>query len=362
MSAIMPESYIKLVRFDVTKENQITFPDGVAQVNYFKNTLEGIEAEDFTYIRQEQKIRFPYIIDQVENYNYLIVQNLPYNYKYYFYYITDMKYVNDNMTDVFIKLDVFQTYQFDFIYKKSFIEREHVNNDSIGLHTVPEGLELGEYIVDNYEYNTLFDSTVLVVTANKRFNETEEQPLFPPVTDLNGIFTYGWVYVCENLTDLTILIHAYTSNGYSGGSESITNMYFVPRSTINWDCVQELPSGYGDTVVKRYNTTSANVPLIYHENYTKASSLNGYTPKNKKLLTFPYCFMVVSNNNGNSNIFYYEKFKSNTCDFTFSCIPTPGASIKLSPYNYTENYGYDEDEGLIARKIPLHELGNSVLF
>lgn len=67
MSAITPESYIKLVRFDVTKENQITFPDGVAQVNYFKNTLEGIEAEDFTYIRQEQKIRFPYIIDQIEN-------------------------------------------------------------------------------------------------------------------------------------------------------------------------------------------------------------------------------------------------------------------------------------------------------
>ena len=57
-----------------------------------------------------------------------------------------MEYVNDNMTDVYIKLDVFQTYQFDFQYKKCFVEREHVNDDTVGLHTVPENLETGEYI------------------------------------------------------------------------------------------------------------------------------------------------------------------------------------------------------------------------
>ena len=77
---INPQSYVKLVRFDVTKENQITFSDGVAQVDYFRNVLNGIEASDFTYIRQENKIRFPYIIDEIETFNYLIVQNLPYNY------------------------------------------------------------------------------------------------------------------------------------------------------------------------------------------------------------------------------------------------------------------------------------------
>lgn len=36
---IVPQSYIKLVRFDVTKENQITFSDGVTQVDYFRNVL-----------------------------------------------------------------------------------------------------------------------------------------------------------------------------------------------------------------------------------------------------------------------------------------------------------------------------------
>lgn len=351
MSAITPESYIKLVRFDVTKENQITFPDGIAQVNYFKNTLEGIEAEDFTYIRQEQKIRFPYIIDQIENYNYLIVQNLPYNYKYYFYYITDMKYVNDNMTDVFIKLDVFQTYQFDFIYKKSFIEREHVNNDSIGLHTVPEGLETGEYVVNSYQYETLFDSQAIIVLANKPA-DSDDSEMIQSATSLGGIFVYGMCYVCESDVDLFDILGCYTYNNYSGGIDSINTMYLVPRSCIDFTKIEEksvVYSGHAYTL-KEY---ASPVPNVYHVNYAKASSLDGYVPKNKKLLTFPYCFLVGSNNNGNSNVYQYEKFKYNTCDFTFSCVPVAGASIKMTPYNYTENYGYDEEEGLVAGKFPL---------
>ena len=319
MSAITPDSYIKLVRFDVTKENQITFPDGVAQVNYFKNTLEGIEADDFSYIRQEEKIRFPYLIDEIETYNYLIVQNLPYNYKYYFYYITDMKYVNDNMTDVYIKLDVFQTYQFDFVYKKCFVEREHVNNDSIGLHTVPEGLETGEYVVNSYQYETLLDSQTIVVLTNKPA-DSDDSMIINSATSLGGIFVYGMCYICESDVDLFDLLDCYTYNTFSGGIDSINTMYLVPRCCIDFSRIDEKTVTYDGKyfTIKEY---SSPVPMVYHENYSKPSTLDGYTPKNKKLLTFPYCFLVGSNNNGNSNIYHYEKFKNNTCDFTFSCCP-----------------------------------------
>ena len=55
MSVITPESYIKLVRFDVTKENQITFSDGVAQIDYFRNTLQGVELEASSYQRKDYK-------------------------------------------------------------------------------------------------------------------------------------------------------------------------------------------------------------------------------------------------------------------------------------------------------------------
>ena len=37
---------------------------------------------------------------------------------------------------------------FDITFKQCFVEREHVNDDTFGKHTVPEGLEYGEYIVN----------------------------------------------------------------------------------------------------------------------------------------------------------------------------------------------------------------------
>ena len=320
MSAITPDSYVKLVRFDVTKENQITFPDGVAQVNYFRETLEGIEASDFTYIRQEKKIRFPYIIDYIEKYNYLIVQNTPYNYKYYFYYITNMEYVTDNMTDVYIKLDVFQTYQFDFQYKKCFVEREHVNSDTVGEHTVPEGLETGEYYVNSYSYYSDFDSTCLMVLANRNVNETSQslEDDRPPVSYLNGIMIYGRAYICESYLDLANLLYWFSHNQYSGGTDSITAMYFVPKTCINWSDITHVYMPESD--ILRY---SSDLPMVYHHSISKPTAIDNYTPKNKKLLTFPYCFLVGSNNNGSSNIYKYEKFTSSDCEFTFNCIPTP---------------------------------------
>lgn len=243
MSAITPDSYIKLVRFDVTKENQITFPDGVYQVDYFTNVLEGLVLEASSYQRKDYKVRFPAGIDSIEQYNYMVVQNKPYSYKYYFYYITDMTYINDEMTEVQIKLDVFQTYQFDFVYKKCYVEREHVNSDLIGEHTIPEGLETGEYYVNTYDYYDNFDRMCLIVTASKPVNATSQYPndVGIPVASLNGIMTYGKVYICENPIDLNSLLLAFSNNQYSGGTDSITNMYFVPRKCINWDDVSLVP-------------------------------------------------------------------------------------------------------------------------
>jgi len=319
MSAITPESYIKLVRFDVTKENQITFSDGVQQVDYFRNTLDGVVLEASSYQRKDYKVRFPAPIDTIEKYNYMIVQNVPYNYKYFFYYITDMIYINDEMTEVQIKLDVFQTYQFDFVYKKCFVEREHVNSDLVGEHTVPEGLETGEYYVNTYDYYDNFDSMCLIVTASKPVDATSQFPndVLNLTSSLNGITTYGKVYVCESYVNLTSLLQAFSSNTHSGGTDSITNMYFVPRSCINWNDISIVPA---PDIIYEY---SSNLPLIYNYTISKPSALDGYMPKNKKLLTFPYCYLVASNNNGSSNIYKYEKFKSSGCEFDFSCIPTP---------------------------------------
>jgi hypothetical protein len=87
--------------------------------------------------------------------------------KYYYAYITDIKFINPDMTEIKIKTDVFQTWQFDFIYKECFVEREHVNNDSVGLHTIPEGLETGEFIVNKREKFSGLTRLVYLVNAKR---------------------------------------------------------------------------------------------------------------------------------------------------------------------------------------------------
>ena len=53
-------------------------------------------------------------------------KNNNYTDKWFYAFITGMRYINDNLTEVSIVTDVFQTWQFDLIYKQSFVEREIV--------------------------------------------------------------------------------------------------------------------------------------------------------------------------------------------------------------------------------------------
>ena len=93
--------------------------------------------------------------------------------------------------------------------------------------------------------------------------------------------------------------------------------------------------------------------MYIQKTISKPTSIDGYTPKNKKLLTFPYCYLNVSNNNGVTNSYLYELFKDNQAIFNIKGVPSVGGSIKCVPYQYKcggENN--NEDEGIMAGKYP----------
>lgn len=97
---------------------------------------------------------------------------------------------------------------------------------------------------------------------------------------------------------------------------------------------------------------SFNEPVSREVYCPKATSLDGYAPKNKKLLTFPYCYILLSNNNGSSNLLQYEKFKGQNCHFTIYGIPTTNGSIKCVPNSYSYDSEAIEEEGIVAGKFP----------
>lgn len=68
--------------------------------------------------------------------------------------------------------------------------------------------------------------------------------------------------------------------------------------------------------------------MIYHG---RPTNLSGYTPKNKKLLTYPYCYLTF---NPSGNIYRYEDFINGVPLFNAYCEINPNPEVRILPKNY----------------------------
>ena len=147
--------------------------------------------------------------------NYVAFNNKSVGNKWYFGFITNVKYINPRTTRISFKLDVFSTWYERFNINKAFIEREHVDDDTVGKHTIPEGLETGDYVtngIENLSYGSFYYiasiSEDLLNNDNTNNNSITTPPTIPLTyhaipttettiaeTDTNGdnayIFTAG---------------------------------------------------------------------------------------------------------------------------------------------------------------------------
>lgn len=157
---ITPETNIILLQVPLTLDNnnQITFTNKQQQFDYFYN-LPKIVSENCSYLRDNSVIRFANNINELYNFNYVMYQNSNYSDKWFYAFITNLEYKNDNLTDISIVTDIFQTWQFDIVFKPSFVEREmiDINLDIPGINLIPEGLETGEYKIADSFGHSLFN-------------------------------------------------------------------------------------------------------------------------------------------------------------------------------------------------------------
>jgi len=237
--AVSPQTEIRLLQvpFELDNKNQLTFSNLQAQQNYFLS-LQNLQADNCTYQRKDNVIRFPAHIDTILNYNYVMYQNEAYTNKWFYAFITDMKYINDNMTEITIATDVFQTWQFDIVYKKMFIEREHVSDDTVGLHTIPENLDVGEVIEEAETEDT---------SLSEYFWIAIESSWLPTDNSASGGIQYSAITVynksvfgnrillfkINSLTDyINVGLYIIRTNG-DGHIADIQNIFVVPDALIN---------------------------------------------------------------------------------------------------------------------------------
>ena len=296
------------------------------------------QADNYSFLRPTESIMAGFTYAQCLQANYIAFQNPDYSNKWFFAWIDDVIYKGDKNTEIKFTIDAWSTWFDHWTKKQCYVMRHHVNDDIVGRYTLPEGLETGDYICDSYEKLNIFDDVKYIIQVTEWVTSGTK----PLATNFGGVYSAGGAYICSNITEVINIIQSFPE---TARAEAIFGVYMCPSFLIN---------NTSDSA--KYSGQSS--PMYSQKEITKPTTLDGFTPKNKKLLTFPYCFINLSNNNGTINSYQYELFNEideapNKCIFNIKGVPTVGASIKCNPFNYKiKNEQNNEDEGIIGGKFP----------
>lgn len=361
---ITPATTVNLVKTKLENDykNQLTFANKQAQTSYFEG-LTSVSFSDYTYVKKDSKIRVEANIDDIINYNYLYYENNFPTDKRYYCFITNMEYVNENCTDVYIETDVFQTYQFDITFGTCYVEREHTNDDTVGANTIPEGLETGEYIINkvsadpyNLEKITTNDKAVkwgYIVAASLNITRDNQgwhvtKSNFGKI--FNGVYSSVYYYYTNSSSVLNDMLSAITTEGIE--LDNIKFMFVAPY----WVCGENLSPVQNAFWDISQSLVPAEVNFTISPVRQIGNSIYGtYTPKNNKLYTGEYRYLLIDNGAGGTSKFNYEDF-SNPASLSFNMqgILCEGCNIRLFPNNYKSNLTNEEANqfGMNLGKLP----------
>lgn len=329
------------VRLDSRYEHSIYFADKAAQEEYFAGKVVKTFPA-YSYLRKSWSIKIEGTLEQAKGCNYLYFRNTPSG-KTYFYFISRIEYVNDNTVELFLEMDVIQTFMFDWELLPCFVERQHTETDKLGEHTVDEGLEMGApYCTgrlnllqpqtgDQNNMCIMIMSTVNPASTNETAVKTRPLPyLYNNVfsgVKLWAVDAADWVAWGQQMDTLDSL----------GGSEGILAMWMYPKSLVvlggedTWD---------SDVLVHTVeHARGMNDGIVYEltEDVDSRYLGTGFRPKNYKLYGYPYCYMYATNNMGSSAVYRWEFWpapEDGGPAFVVTGSLTPDGGARLIPMNY----------------------------
>ena len=293
-------------------------------------------SNNYSFIRSEKNvIKTSFLYNDALKCNYMAFQNPDYSNKWFFAFIDDVEYANDGTSKIHYTIDEFSTW-YDYWYTEPcFVLREHVNDDTIGLHTVPEGLEIGDYVVNltgDVETN-LYTTELICIGVSWLPDNT---PFSTPNRVYGGVFS-GMYYILFKFTEsASKFVQAYAD---LGRLENVINIFMIPISIANVDYNDGWSTGdLGNQTGINFRVlpNSAGVITLRNAdiNLTIPTTLNGYTPKNNKLYCSPYNILMITNNAGTQAEYKYEDFINNNPIFSLVAVPSPSCSCWLYPENY----------------------------
>lgn len=321
MANFQPSGKILIGRvpFDNSYRHTLTFSSVSEQTTFMMGRMDSsLEKDTYTYVRMNNSIRVMFNAERLYTYDYVMYQNSNYGNKWFYAFIVGVNYVNENCTELVLELDVMQTWYFDYTLKQCFVEREHVNDDTVGAHINPEPVMDLEYIYDSF-YPVTYENgnyyIVMMVTSQPhKIAVGGGQTSYSGADPVSGglyqnMFSACKVLVYKGWLQASIDQFQRDVNAYneSGAAESIVDVYCAPVTSI--DDQYLIPNQWPESASLSFTLAHDCPPATLENAVERPLSLNGYVPKNNKLLCFPYSYLELGDFSGRTDQLRWEFFE-----------------------------------------------------
>lgn len=385
MAYIQPNTNIYLIRgceLDADYNHTFWFENQTQQIAYFQSLVKPSELgtsfvlSNYTYQRvNKNTIRVGILADKLYDCNYMMFQNTNYGNKWFYAFIREVNYINDNATEIVYSIDVMQTWMWDYKLGNSFVEREHANHDDIGDNLIEENIGGGTQIVQE-RTEKVFNETTLVVL----YIPNEHYLTYDPTKPIDQRWVEHAISVANKDQKGTIFDGVYSVGYYASVDMEVSTATEITETTRNINNLIAKIIDIQGTIVtitqypkdlwENNKPNPSTPPTVITKTVTQPSAFNNathtysYTPKNKKMYTAPYQQLIVSNNNGQTAIYNWEYFSGSssgrkTGSFLIDSRTIPSIECECVPYEYrgvlpraVGEIALDYDSALVLNDFP----------
>lgn len=291
-----------------------------------------VQLDELTPIRVgSYELKVPFNEMEGMNINYLAFRNLPYSTEWTFCFVTGVLYKSPYTTQMKFELDIFQNNFYKCNVKPCFIEYQHINrsDDVIGGNLIPVNIETGEPIVADYSAYQLNNWHICVYVTEGTTGKDFDGKV---VNNVYRAASLGHKSIDDNGEKwANELIKAYND---VGKVDAILALFMSPELCVN-------------AINGKDNEDDKFIGIT-------GNFFEGYVPKNKKLYSYPWCYVLADNNEGQTAIYRFELSNRNDKSIDFhimGCINTLPQTI-MFPINYKGNL-LNYTDGMVNSAFPI---------
>ena len=350
---------LKGTPFNPNYDYSIYFDSLSAQQSYMESKVD-VTLTAQNYVKTESgKIRVDKQEEHIRDCNYLMWKTptigsdpaAP-SYTWMYAFITGIDYISNNVSEISYQIDVLQTYAlFNVDFKYCFVKRMTPYEDEPGAHIEPEPINVDEFVYDNE--HDFFDGDISTwhVILYSAYSRAEGLNIVSQ--GMAAGLPQGVVAnVFETYEDFkTYMDQMAQSSNYETFINSIVGVIAMPDFST---------TGHGGMLDPETNPERERTCIKYQSNIT---TVDGYLPMYKKLLTYPFnCLHITTGNE--THDYPYEFFNNPITQEQdiiyfdqYNCF-NPNPEIMVVPRNY-RGIEHNFDETLSLNNLPQIPYGTS---